>query len=175
MPFSTVSTVVGCGNEFGRERICAVPRIGEIDGRRQLPRLRPRQRAERRLQRAADAVGERVVVDSVGGADRGLAVTGRVPGETHARHKALPIDRRDAVRHARVAGEQQPLRRVREHRRLLAGRPGVHAVPDIGKGRAHFPAQSVIDCQPRRRRAIRPARSAAKSTFRRPRFMSPPA
>ena len=123
IPFSTVSTVVGCGKEFGYERVLPVPWIREVDGRRQLPRLRPRQRAQRSLQRTAHAVGEPVIEDSVSRADGGVPLTGRVPREPNARHQTLPVHRRDAVRHARVAGKQQARRSVREHRRLLGPAP----------------------------------------------------
>ena len=142
--------MVGCGKEFAVNGFWPFHGSVKLIGGGKLPRLRPRQRAQRRLQRSAHSVGERVVKHSVSRPDRRLARTRGVPCQAHARHQALPVHRRDAVRHARVAREQQPRRSVREHRRLLARRPGVHAISDIRERRAHFPAQSVVDGQPRR-------------------------
>ena len=108
MPFSTVSTVVGCGNELGANGFCPFQGSVKLIGAVKLPGLRPRQRAERRLQRAADAVRERVIENAVRARESTFYPN---PVGSHARPtrgmKAFPVNGRDAVGHAGIAGKQQ--------------------------------------------------------------------
>src|SRR3569623_670785 len=133
------------------ERLIAIRRgtaavgIGDIEARAgQLISLRPRQRADGRLQWAAGTIGEAVIEDTVARADRGFAFAGRIPCQADSRHELLVIDRGDSGGNARVAREEKSGRRVGINLRLLARFESVEAIADFGIRRVDFIAQPVI-------------------------------
>jgi len=122
--------------------------IGQVESRAgQLIRLGPRQRADGRLQRASHAIGKTIVENAIAGPHDGFVVAERIPRNAHARHDLTIVDGGDAGGHARIAGEQQPFRRVRIDRRLHARRPRVHAIPNIDVGRVHLVSKAEVESQ----------------------------
>ena len=86
-------------------RLAAVG-IGDVEpGAGQLISFGPWQSAHSSLQRTAHAIRETIVEDAVGRTDSHSAGAERIPRQAHARHELAIIDRRDARRHAFVAGE----------------------------------------------------------------------
>src|SRR5207249_1111238 len=69
------------------------------------------------LQIAAEVGNRRGVEEAPAGANRGLAVSERVEGDSKARREILLQGRNDGARHAGIAGINQAERRARENRR----------------------------------------------------------
>ena len=103
-----------CGErQVGERGRLAAPGVGDIEtGAGDLDGLRPGKGADRRLQRAADAIREGIVENAVPGANRSFAVAARIPGDADARHHAFVIVGDDPRGHAVIAGEKQSGRRI---------------------------------------------------------------
>lgn len=131
------------------ERRCAaVVRIRKIHARpRQLVSFSPGKSTHAGLQGTAGTVGVTVVKDAVPAANGCVRTTRWIKGEAHARHELLVVDSGDSGGNAFVARKQKPCGRVRIHCRLLARRPGIQTVADVGVRSVDFVAQPIREGQ----------------------------
>ena len=135
------------------------------------------QRLERRRQRPVlEEVAlprRRVVEQPPAAADDGLPAPLHVPDAADARRDVVPVGLVGAARHARIAGIDEPGRRRRKARRLLAGVERVQLVAALDERRGALVAQAGLQLS-RARPASRPARRRSSPTCGRPCSDRPP-
>src|ERR1700738_4315107 len=93
-----------------------------------------------------------LVVDSVPGANTGLTVFERIPGNSYARTEVLPIARVSRRRVYRVPGKDNVPRHGGPDNGLLAGPKRIHPQSLIENGAKDFVAQTEVQSEMRSQR-----------------------